>query len=74
MKEEIPLHPREPDHDVQQRRMTDRGSDPGTAEPGVPPRTRDPGQDPSEEADDPDGATRHGPGTTQADEARQDGS
>ena len=39
MKEEIPLHPREPRRDVEQRRTTDRGTDPGTSEPGMPPRT-----------------------------------
>jgi hypothetical protein len=39
MKEEIPLHPREPRKDVEQRRTTDRGTDPGTSEPGMPPRT-----------------------------------
>lgn len=39
MKEEIPLHPREPRNDVEQRRTTERGNDPGTSEPGTPPRT-----------------------------------
>ena len=41
MKEEIETHPRESDKDVQQRRMTDRGTDPGTSEPGNPPRETD---------------------------------
>ena len=63
MKEEIPQHPREPDHDIQQRRMTDRGSDPGTAEPGVPPRTGDPQADPPEEADETDANGPVQPGT-----------
>lgn len=39
MKEEIEQHPREPEQDVEQRRMTDRGTDPGTSEPGTPDRS-----------------------------------
>lgn len=42
MKEEIQQHPREPKHDVEQRRMTERGNDPGTSEPGTPDRSSEP--------------------------------
>lgn len=41
MKDEIETHPREPLKDVEQRRMTERGTDPGTSEPGTPSRTRE---------------------------------
>lgn len=62
MKEEIRKHQEEPHQDVEQRRTTERGRDPGTSEPGVPPRTH-------EEDRQTERSPRIGPpGTTQVDE------
>lgn len=71
MREEIEQHPREPEKDVEQRRMTDRGTDPGTSEPGTPPREpgSEPGSEPEKTADESDRSPRIGPpGTTQVGE------